>query len=120
MKLVVLAAILILTIPAHSAPACQVNVQPKVALAPVRFLRIKTTIEHDARNRDARLELNGPNGFETGSDLQTDVRTRWIEWKNILLVTPGTYEVWLGVNGSGCQAREQVIVAGDGAARPGR
>lgn len=95
----------------NATPACAVDVQPKIAIIPVRGLKIRVTIEPPAGSV-ARLELNGPEGFVTSTELRTDVRTQWIDWKQLVLDTPGEYEVWLGVS-NGCIAKGRVVASGE-------
>ena len=92
----------------ESAPSCKVDAQPRITLPPLRYMRIKVTIERDASARGARLMLLGPDGEETASDLHTDVRTQWVEWKNLVLGA-GNYEVVLQVS-NGCIARSTIQV----------
>lgn len=90
------------------ASLCRVKAAPKITQAPMRYMRVTTQIDDDSR--EASLELNGPNGFETGSSVPRDRRTVEIPWKNIVL-GPGQYEVSLRTS-AGCFARDSVVVAG--------
>ena len=87
----------------NAGPACALGVQPRMALEPLRFIRIRVTIE----GRDGGLlELVG----ETSSLIQPGPKTTWVEWKNVLLPA-GDYEVLLRTP-SKCAARETIHVAG--------
>lgn len=106
MKLVARSVILILLLPTGSEPPCGVQVQPRLALAPVRFVRVKAWTD---AMRGGRLVLLGEDGVETSSDLLPGPRTTWVEWKNLALVA-GDYEVRF-MAGS-CTAHDQIHVAG--------
>lgn len=116
MKRLALLALLTALTPqaATSTPACKVDVQPKITLAPLRYLRMRVTIEVNPANDGATLWLTGPDGFVTSSEIHVGPdgpRTQQVEWKNI--VEPvGEYEVELAVNGSGCHARDRMLAAG--------
>lgn len=97
--------------PSSAANQCAVQAQPTLSLAPLTFIRVKVTIEREPRRREARLSLVSIEGVERSSELQTDVRVQWIEWKNIAL-DPGEYDVVLQVS-NGCIARQRIEVAGD-------
>src|SRR5262245_29374811 len=81
---------------ASGSTRCAVVAQPRVALAPVRYLRIKTQVDASEADRFARLVLVDADGEVTSSQLQLDARTHWVEWKNVVL-GPGQYEVVLAV-----------------------
>lgn len=89
-----------------TTPQCSVKVAPQIGQAPMRYLRVRVTIEPGAR--DAFLELVGPVGRETSSEVHTDRRTQQIEWKNVVL-GPGEYDVILRTS-VGCMARDRVVV----------
>jgi hypothetical protein len=99
----------LLALAAVSAPGaksqCAVEASPRVALPPLRFIRVKVTIEDRGLGR---LELNGPEGLETASQVQAGPRTTWIEWKNVVL-GDGDYEVDL-LTASGCRASARIKV----------
>lgn len=108
----VVALLLLLLTPAlgHAEKQCDVAVQPHVGLAPLRYLRVKTTIERGSA-REAQISLDGPQGFETRSSVDTTYRTVQTEWKNITLLA-GEYEITLHTS-SGCFAHDRIIVQGD-------
>src|SRR4051812_39219236 len=85
---------------------CSVKVAPRIAIAPVRFVRVKVQIEDRS---GGTLTLDGPAGHETSSLIQAGVVTTWVEWKNVALIEPGEYEVRLLGR---CTARDVVLVAG--------
>jgi hypothetical protein len=105
---------LLLTLLVAKSARCAVDVQPRISMAPARYLRVKASIEPDDANRGARLVLVDEGGELTSSLIQLDAKTHWIEWKNILL-GPGEYEVVLIVVDSTdhqtCQARAHVEVS---------
>ena len=91
---------------------CAIAVVPRLTVAPVRSLFVTVTIERGTA-RDAIVWLVGPQGLETSSIVQADRRTQEIEWTNLYLVEPGTYEVRLQTS-SNCHARTTLTVAGSG------
>lgn len=97
----------------NASPRCAIDPKPRVAQPPLRFIRTKVTIEPDAANREARLVLVDEFSEITSGKVLTDVRTTWIEWKNVVL-GPGEYEVVLVVVDSlqhqTCTARERITV----------
>lgn len=91
-------------------PSCAVAAQPAVSLAPLTFVRVKATVEDWRDGRQAAsLELWGPDGYVTGSQVNPGPRTTWVEWRS-LREGPGDYAVVL--QAPGCQARAQLSVAG--------
>jgi hypothetical protein len=101
---------------AEAAPACAVQVLTPSALAPMRYVKLRTIVEPDEKNRGGRVALYGPEGDEeTASGIHTDSRTKQIEWKNLTLV-PGDYQVRLTVDDemgkARCVATGRIMVAG--------
>ncbi len=86
-----------------------------MALAPLRAIRTRVTIEPDDRYRAARLVLVDQRGHVRSSEVAFDVRTQWIEWKNLRL-EPAIYAVVLDVFNQFerpvCHAEGRVQVAG--------
>ena len=77
--------ILLLSLLGNASPRCAVDVQPKLANAPLRYIRSRVTIEPDDRYRGARLVLVDRTGHLRSSEIAFDVRTQWIEWKDVRL-----------------------------------
>jgi hypothetical protein len=101
---------------AEAAPACAVQVLTPAAMAPMRYVKLRTIVEPDEKNRGGRVALLGPEGDEeTASGIHTDSRTKQIEWKNLTLV-PGDYLVRLTVDDemgkARCVATGRIVVAG--------
>ena len=94
---------------ASGASRCSIDVTPRVAQAPVRYLRVTTRVL-DAPVRGVRVELHGPNGLETVSEPPADRVTNILEWKNLFMTEPGEYVVFLGTS-TGCMANTNVQVA---------
>lgn len=94
---------------AAAAPRCAVIAAPKVATSPVRYARVRVTIEQEGDPREARLDLIGPDGLERSSEIDAFVRTQTVEWPNVFLTAAGDYEVRLIVS-NGCRARDGMIV----------
>lgn len=94
------------TVDTGAASACKVAAQPKLSLAPLRFVRVKVTIEDGT---GGVAELVGPDGLETSSLVQAGPKTTWIEWKNVVLI-PGDYDI--NLRGRTCTARDRIQVAG--------
>lgn len=96
-------------------PRCAVDVQPVVALAPLRYIRTRVTIEPNDRYRAARLVLVDQTGHLRSSEVAFDTRTQWIEWKNVRL-GPAIYAVVLDVYNDlkriACHAEGRIQVAG--------
>lgn len=86
-------------------PTCAVDPQPRQALAPLRFLRVKATVEDRLGGRLTLVDTDGP---WTSSLVQAGPRTTWVEWRNVVLGA-GDYEVVWQTAG-GCTARGQVSV----------
>jgi hypothetical protein len=105
--LLLTALLLIPQRPSNAAPACTVDAQPKIGLAPIRYVRVKVQTQDRA---GGELMLVGPSGLETSSLIQAGPVTTWVEWKNVLLGEPGDYEVRFA--GPKCTARDRVQVAG--------
>jgi hypothetical protein len=111
-RLLLCFALLLTNPPAgDTAKQCDVRAVPKVSLAPLRYVRITVTIESPLP-REARVELNGPDGPESSSTFAPDSRTRQIEWKNVF-GGPGEYTIDLGTS-SGCNAHDRLLVSDAG------
>lgn len=88
-----------------SKPTCAVDVQPRLDVAPVRYVRTKATIEDRS---GGLLSLVDEVGAWASSVIQPGAITSWIEWKDLGLDT-GMYEVVLQT-GHGCVARQRIEV----------
>lgn len=103
------------TLLGNASPRCAVDVQPALAVAPLRYVRTRVTIEPDERYRAARLVLVDSGGHVRSSEVAFDVRTQWIEWKNVRLPA-ATYGVALDVYDQfervACHAEGRIQVAG--------
>src|SRR5438067_11644072 len=121
-----LAAILALTMALPSRPpTCTIKVAPTVSLAPLRYIRITTSIEPDVDADGLRIwavadvVMDAENTFRTsrlfeGDSAAVAPKTIQTEWKSIV-VGPGEYEVWLQVHGrqgQHCEARARIKVGG--------
>ena len=87
-------------------PGCAVDPQPRITQPPMRYLRVRVTVEDRV---SAVVSLESESGRVTSSYINSGPKTSWIEWKNIY-EDSGDYEVRL-LTASGCSARSTVEVA---------
>lgn len=106
--------LLLFTLLSPPATKCEVNAQPALSIAPLRFIKSKVIIERGTAT-EARLALVDEGGEVTASGLHTDYRTQWVEWKNVVL-GPGIYEVVLQTNAP-CRASARIEVHGNDGTR---
>jgi hypothetical protein len=98
--------LLLLLLLLHPPSKCAIEVKPVVALAPLRYIRIKVILEEYPVR--ASLTLLDAGGEITSSEPRGNVRTEWIEWKNVSL-GEGEYVVTLQVS-NGCSATARISV----------
>src|SRR5260370_6566418 len=85
---------------AKSPTPCTLDVQPKISLAPSRYVRVKVIVEPSDVWRAADVTLYDPDGFVvrvSRACVQTDgtklaARTTNIEWPTVGLFDDGEYQ----------------------------
>lgn len=96
----------------RAAPQCAVDAQPKLSQAPLRYMRLKVTVEpQEDPVRGATVALVDQDGEVVRSSfLDMPPRTSWLEWRSIV-VGPGEYVVVV-MTTTQCRATQQITVAG--------
>lgn len=106
---------------AFAAALCSVEATPKVALPPLRTVRLRVKVEPQESWRTASVTLYDPNGLEMRTSQVWDqsggakaARTTQIEWFALPPAEPGIYTVVLTVTTPrkdwGCQAQDRIMV----------
>lgn len=104
---------------AKDPPPCSVSAQPKLSIAPLRFMRVRTVVEPNPSWFRADLYLIDADGFEERSSQLWERNGQWdpprttvVEWPSVDL-GPGEYRVVLTVGdrfGRGCRADDRIEV----------